>query len=165
MLKLLGSACILGGGILARYVQMAERRREMDTLSDLLWALRRMAEEIRLARTPLPVLLERLAQGCGQDAGAFFRQASAAARGGEDLGEAWRRGTGALPLCPGSAAALAELGGALCGDEESVCKGISLAVYALAKDAEERTARRAEEGKRATALCLSGAALLVILLI
>ena len=69
MLKLLGSACILGGGILARYVQAAERRREMDTLSDLLWALRRMAEEIRMAeqflagRTPQRVE----AVCCGED--------------------------------------------------------------------------------------------------
>ena len=84
MLKLLGSACVLGGGILARYIQMAERRREMDTLSDLLWALRRMAEEIRMARTPLPLLLERLSQGCGREAGEFLQAVSAAARRGEE---------------------------------------------------------------------------------
>ena len=97
--------------------------------------------------------------------GAFFREVSAAVRRGEDLGNAWRRETGPLSLSDTSAAALAELGGSLCGDEESVCKGISLAIYTLAKDAEERAGRQAEEGKRATALCLSGAALLVILLI
>ena len=113
MLKLLGSACVLGGGILARYVQMAERRREMDTLSDLLWALRRMAEEIRMARTPLPLLLERLSQGCGRDAEEFFLAVSAAARRGEDLGQTWRGAAEALPLSGVSAAALAELGDSL----------------------------------------------------
>ena len=73
-------------------------RREMDTLSDLLWALRRMAEEIRMARTPLPLLLERLSQGCGQEAGEFFQAVSAAARRGEDLGRTWRGAAEALPL-------------------------------------------------------------------
>ena len=97
MLKLLGSACILGGGILARYVQAAERRREMDTLSDLLWALRQMAEEIRMARTPLPLLLDRLSQGCGWEAGAFFKAVSQAARRGERLGTVWRQAAAALP--------------------------------------------------------------------
>ena len=42
---------------------------------------------------------------------------------------------------------------------------ISLAIYSMAQDAEEQTRRQPEEAKRATALCLSGAALLVILLI
>ena len=97
MLKLLGSACILGGGILARYVQAAERRREMDTLSDLLGALRRMAEEIRMARTPLPLLLDRLSQGCGRDAEVFFQAVSQAAGQGERLGTVWRQAAAALP--------------------------------------------------------------------
>lgn len=165
MLKILGSACILGGGMLARYFQAAAHRREMDTLSDLLWALRRMAEEIRLARTPLPLLLDRLSQGCGETAGAFFQEASAAARRGEGLGGIWRQGVEALPLSAASASALAELGDSLSGDEEQICKAVSLVIYALAKEAEERTSRQPEEGKRAAALCLSGAALLVILLI
>ena len=71
MLKVLGSACILGGGMLVRYLHALERRREMDTLSDLLSSLRKMAEEIRMARTPLPALLNHLAAGCGAEVGAF----------------------------------------------------------------------------------------------
>lgn len=165
MLKILGSACILGGGVLARYFQATAHRREMDTLSDLLWALRRMAEEIRMARTPLPLLLDRLSQGCGEAAGAFFQDAAAAARQGEDLGSIWRQGAESLPLSAASASALAELGESLGGDEEQICKAISLVIYSLAKEAEERSSRQPEESKRATALCLSGAALLVILLI
>ncbi len=165
MLKILGSACVLGGGVLARCLQAAERRREMDTLSDFLRALRRMTEEIRMARTPMPLLLERLAQGCGQEAGVFFQTVSSAARRGEDLGQAWRRAAGDLPLSGASAFALAGLGDDLQGDEEKICKAISLAVCSMAQDAEERSRRQPEEAKRATALCLSGAALLVILLI
>ena len=165
MLKLLGSLCILGGGVLARYFQASERRREMDTLSDLRRALERAGEEIRMARTPMPLLLERLSQGCGETAGTFFRAASAAARRGESLGTAWRREAETLPLSAAASSALAELGEDLCGDEESICKAISLVIYSLAKDAEERTRRRPEEARQSAALWLSGAALLVILLI
>lgn len=165
MLKILGSACILGGGTLAWYFQALERRREMDTLSNLLSALQRMAEEIRMARTSLPVLLERLSEGYGPDADGFFRAAAAAVRQGEPLPEAWRRAASGLPMSGFSQAALAELGEDFQGDEESICKAISLAVLVLSRDMEERTRRRQEEGKRAAALYLSGAALLVILLI
>ena len=101
----------------------------------------------------------------GQEAGEFFQAVSAAARRGEDLGRTWRGAAEALPLSGVSAAALAELGDSLHGDEENVCKVISLAIYSMAQDAEEQTRRQPEEAKRATALCLSGAALLVILLI
>lgn len=64
-MRMLGSLCVVSGGALAWYVQRAERRRERDTLSDLLGAFRRMGEEVRMARTPLPALLSSLAVDCG----------------------------------------------------------------------------------------------------
>ena len=50
MLKLLGSACILAGSFLVQGARLSERRRQWDTLSDLLSALRRRycAYEIRV---------------------------------------------------------------------------------------------------------------------
>ncbi len=165
MLKLTGSVLVFGGGVLLRYLQAAQCRREMDTLSDLLMSLRRMAEEIRMARTPLPVLLGRLAGDCGPDAAAFFTAAADAARRGESLAAAWRQAAGQLPLSAFGQTALQELGGSLHGDEENIYKAISLVTYSLAQEAEERRSRQGEEARRATALCLSGAALLVILLI
>lgn len=166
MLKLLGSACVLAGGVLARCLYGIERRRELDTLSDLLAVLRRMAEEIRMARTVLPVLLERLpAAHCGLEAGAFFHAVSQEIRRGGDLRAAWCRGADLLPLSDAGKSALRELGESLCGDEENICKAISLAVHALEREAEEMIRLRPEEARRATALCMSAAALLVILLI
>lgn len=165
MLKFIGSLCVLGGGVLVRYFQAAERRREMDTLSGLLSALRRMAEEIRMARLPLPQLFDRITAGCNADVKAFFSAAAAAARQGEQLEDTWRKAAAALPLSNASRTALGELGSSFHGDEENICKGISVVIYTLAKEAEERTRRQPEEAKRATALCLSAAALLVILLI
>lgn len=165
MIKLAGSVCILSGGVLIRYLQAAAHRREMDTLSDLLSVLRQMAEEIRMSRTPLPALLNRMAADCGTEAGSFLRATAAAAAQGEGLRETWRREAEKLSLPDDSKAAILRLGERLCGDEENICKAISLAECALARQLEERTRRQPEEDRRATALCLSGAALLVILLI
>ncbi len=84
MLKVLGSACILGGGMLVRYLHALERRREMDTLSDLLSALRKMAEEIRMARTPLPA-----GEGFAGDLAAGCRSSAAVRRLWHSSGRTW----------------------------------------------------------------------------
>ena len=165
MLKLLGSACILAGSVLAQSTRLAERRRQWNTLSDMLFALRQMGEEIRLDRTPMPLLLEFLGKDRCPDTAAFFNQTAEELRRGENLAAAWKRELSCLPLPPEDIRALESLGTALGGDEEQACKAISQAVYELAKHAEERAAERKAEDRRAAALCFSAAALLVILLI
>ena len=165
MLKLLGSACILVGGFLVQGARLSERRRQWDTLSDLLSALRQMGEEIRLTRTSMPLLLEYLAKDRCPDAAAFFSETAEALRRGESLEETWRRKASRLPLPPEDIRTLEPLGAALGGDEEQACKAISLAIYELAKHAEERAVVRKTEDRQAAALCFSAAALLVILLI
>ena len=164
MLKLLGSLCVVSGGVLAWYTQRAERRWERDTLSDFQRAFRRMGEEIRMARTPLPALLKALAEDCGEPAAVFFQAASRAAEG-EDLPWVWREHVKALPLCEKDKSAVSALVQDLQGDEENICKAISHVSYTLANSAGEAERKRPEEEKRAAALWFSAAALLVILLI
>ena len=164
MLKLLGSICVLGGGALCWLIALAERRRTRTALGDLLSALRRMREEIRMARTPLPLLLETLGSDCrGLETAALFQRSAEAALQGEGLETVWRDGVGLLPLPPREREALEGL--TLRGDEESVCKGISLTITDLARGIEELERQRPERDRRTAALCFSGAALLVILLI
>lgn len=165
MLKLVGSLCVASGGALAWYVQRAERRRERDTLSDLQRAFRRMGEEVRMARTPLPVLLDALARDCGGPAAAFFGAASRAAAGGEDLPRVWLEQAEALPLGERDRSVISTLIRDLQGDEEKTCKAISHVIYELANSAGEAEKKRPEEEKRAAALWFSASALLVILLI
>ena len=136
MVKLLGAACILGAGAWAWRRGQAERRRELDTLADLIALLDRMAEEIRLRRTSLA-----------------------------PLGQSWRSAAEALPLRREDRQALAAMGDALQGDDENICKAILLTNKSLRKDLELTRDRRQETEKRSAALWLSGAALLVILLI
>lgn len=163
MRKLVGSLLILTGGGLVYFRQTRERRRRRQVLSDLLTALRRMGEAVRMTRTPLPRLLEALAEDCGPDAAGLLRAAATAAARGEDVEAVWRAGAAALPLGERDRTLLGTL--ALRGDEESICKGINLVTYGLAEDLEAMEHRRGEEDKRQAALCFSGAALLVILLL
>ncbi len=165
MLKLLGGLCVLLSGVLACRNHLGERRRRREALTDFLTALRRMGETVRAARTPLPILLASLASDCGPDGEVFFKSAAGAARSGEHLPEIWRTLAEELPLSEKDRSVIAELGGDLQGDEEQVCRAVSLAVLRLSESAGEAERRRPEEEKRAAALWLSAAALLVILLI
>ena len=118
-----------------------------------------------MARTALPLLLERLAGQCGPDAAVLFSGAAAALRRGEPLTPVWRTLSEELPLPLESREVLADLGADLHGDEEAVCRAILLAVQRLEQHREDLENSRQAEEKRVTALCFSGAALLVILLI
>lgn len=165
MLKGLGALCVLLGGLLLRHNQVASLRRKVDTLSDLLAALYRMAEEIRMARTPLPQLLNRLAVERSAPVATFFSAVSTSAQQGETVMETWRRAAEDLPIEQNSLTVLKELAIGMNGDEESVCKAISLACMNLSHHLEELRCHQSETEKRTTALCLSATALLVILLI
>lgn len=165
MLKLLGAACVLGAGGWAWRRGAAERRRELDTLADVIALLGRMEEEIRLRRTSLPRLLASLGRDRGPEVRRFCAAVAASLERAAPLGESWRSAAEDLPLGAADRSALSALGELLQGDEESICKGISLTSHRLAKILEEARDSRAEREKRAGALWLSGAALLVILLI
>lgn len=165
MLKLIGSLCILGGGFLLRRISLAQRRRQRDTLSELACALRRMSEEIRSTRKPLPLLLKQLTDHCETEAAALFAAAAEAAAAKGSVERVWREAAETLPLSRETGHTLAELGADLRGDAEQICNAISLVMLHLSVDAEEWDKNFRTDGQRISALCLSGAALLVILLI
>ena len=165
MLKLLGAVCIFGAAGWAWRRGTAERKRELDTLADLMALLGRMDSEIRLRRTSLPRLLADLGRGRGPEVRRFCLSVAAALTRDAPLGESWRSAGESLPLDGEARPAVTALGDSLQGDEENVCKAILLTRKILGKRLEEARAGRAEREKRSGALWLSGAALLVILLI
>lgn len=166
MRKLAGSLCILGAAVWGLWTQRREARRQSLLRAELLSALRRMAEAVRLARTPLPDLLHHASQRCETAEGAdFFRAAACAAAAGEDLTARWEEGAMALSLTEEERRALAELGRSFGGDEDQLCRAAVVAEAVLERCGEERRACRTAEEKRAAALWLTAGALAVILLI
>ena len=163
MIKILGSLFVLGGGALLWWFHMQARRGRRAVLSDLMLVLRNMQEEIRMTRMPLPDLFEKMAGQYGMETTELLRDLAAAAAGGNSVDAVWKEGVRRLPISGREQEVLSEL--SFSGDEEKVCKEMSNALYRLANCAEELDHSRAEEEKRVAALCFSGAALLVILLI
>ena len=165
MTKLLGSLCVFAAGGMVWWSRRQERQKKRRLLSDLIAALGRMETEIRLTRIPLPRLLKRLAEGCGEETRAFFQDASRGLEAGETFAAAWNRAVEKLGLPDGDKQVLLTLQETMQGDEMSACKGVSLAMEKLRNRLKELDNQRPEEEKRATALCFSAAALVVILLI
>ena len=165
MMKLLGSLCVFVAGGMVWLFRRQERQKKRRLLSDLIAALGQMETEIRLARIPLPRLLKRLAEGRGEETRAFFQDASKGLEAGETLAAVWNRAVGRLELPDGDKQTLLTLQEPLQGDEASACKGVSLAREKFQNRLKELENQRPEEEKRATALCFSAAALVVILLI
>ena len=159
-MKLAGSVLVLGASALFWFLRMRERRRRRETLRDLISALGRMSEELRMARPPMPWLLERTAENCGP-AAEFFRRSAEALR----QEASWQEAIACLPLSREETRVLEELRHGLRGDEEAVCAALRHAAGRLSRVVEELEGRRQSEERQLTAVCFSGGLLLVILLI
>ena len=145
-------------------VSVRERRRKRVLLSDLRAAFARMGEEIRLARIPLPDLLEGLAETCGPDAAAFFRTVAGGVRQGRPPSVIWGREADALPLSPTDRLTLRELSPVLRGDEEQIRRAVDVLSGRLERSLQDMDRSADADLRRAAALIFSAAALLVILL-
>ena len=165
MLKLLGSLCILCAGGYVWAQQVGARRGEMESYRGVIAALLEMEDAIRLSRMTLPRLLEREAERQNRETAAFFRQVRLGLDGGKPLTAAWREAAFSLPWREADRSTLAELGEKLTGDAEEACKGIELVCRSLTRTLEELQRQQPDFEKRSTALCFSGAAMLIILLI
>ena len=165
MENVIGSICIIGSGIFMLWQRKKENQRRSETLTDMIYALRNMADGVRLTRIPLPDLLEQIAQGSGKDTASFLRRISLAMRAGNDAANAWKCSCEALPIQKSEQAAVSAIAGCLRNDEESICKGIELSNCLLRQHKESWDKQRVEEERRTAALYILGALLLVILLI
>lgn len=163
MIRLLGSICVLGGGFLGIWFQMQERKRRGETFREIVRGLRHMAEEIRMSRMSLPGIFETLSNVCDGEAVGLFRRTSEQMQQGEAPKAVWWREVERLSLSDEDKVVLENLD--FQGDEEKVCKELFLVISELTRNEGERKQHEHQEVKRAAALWMSAAALLVILLI
>lgn len=165
MLKTVGSVLVLSGFAALWLGQLRSWRREITVLEDVIGVLERMESRIRLERTPLPRMLNDLGKSRGTVVSAWMAQLSAALRQGQPLPRAWADAAAGLPLEDEAGRAVGELGYKLSGDEMEICGGIAAVCGHLKKILEEKRRIRRDRERQAAAICFSGAALLIILLI
>lgn len=162
MLRWIGVACILSGGLLTSRAMLGEARRAQRTRRELAEAFEAMAAEIRALLTPLPALLRRSRGRCVE---AFFADASRRLSRGETLTEAWRDAAALLTLPREEREAVAALGGRLSGDGESVCAALALSASALRRSHERAELSRRETERLTTSICISISLFFAILLL
>ena len=165
MLKLVGGLCILSGGLTLRWMVLWERARTLELLDGLVTALTRIETELRFRRPALPELLEEGSLGRPQEVNAFFRRIQALVTAGTLSEAAWSAEVACLPIPPHSQALLDKLGGVLRGDEQGLLQGLNAAAQALGQERDRLQSRQREDRHRFSVCTLSGALLLILLLI
>jgi len=164
-MKLLGAALILSGSLLVRTRLLLARRRERQALRESIAALEYLSRELSCSLLPLPRLLER--RGLGAYADGLFSHTLAlhAADGDVPLALCWRAAAERLPLAAAERETLARTAEAFGGTEESALAALRGGISALRAALAERRREERQSGRLTGALCLSGGALLVILLL
>lgn len=157
-MKLLGSLLILSGGFGWWYICRRERQLQQQTLEELLAAIYRLREEIRMARLPIPQLLEGME-------GAFFASVLEHLGRSEDLSAGWVQVADRLPLPPGSRSVWRRLGGQLTGDEDAILRALDHAEREMEGERQRMRQERREADRSTAVICFSAAAFLVILLL
>lgn len=164
-MRLLGAALILSGSLLVRARLLRTRRRERQALRESIAALDYLSRELPCSLLPLPRLLERRGLGMYGD-GLFSRTlALHEADGDVPLADCWRSAAEQLPLAAPEREILARAAQAFGGTEEGALAALSSGAAALRDALAERRREERQSGRLAGALCLSGGALLVILLL
>lgn len=165
MLKLTGAGLLLLAGVAGAWGTVSRQRRQLRLLRRLITVLTEMEEEIRLTRTPLPRLLRKLAETDHTECRPFLSCTADSLSSGEPPESAFRIGASALPFPEELCGSLAEMGQEFHGDEEQICKAISLFKVRFERVEQEWCRQQTNREKRSAALFLSASAMLVILLI
>lgn len=165
-MKLMGAALVLCG---AGYAWAQRRREEMRPIRigrALLGELAVLRYQICVLRRPLPDLLEgELAEGIGAAAfwGPLLTRIQGAGQAGSSLPDCWRSAARGLP--PPLGRILAPLAPLLPAGGGRLDAAIEETREELAGFLRQETDRQAQRGRISAAVCMSGALLLILVLI
>lgn len=165
MIKLIGSVLILTGFGVVWISELCRWRKEAETLSDLFAALGEMSDRIRLTRMPLPRLFRELGRAKHGPVCEWLTEMANHLEAGQPVQSTWISACNNLPVEEGVHTKIAELGYKFTGDEECICNTILVINEFLKNKLEEKQRQKRDRERQATALCFSGAALLIILLL
>lgn len=159
-MKELGTLLVLLGALALRHSLLRRRREKMEAGEELCRCLDLLRRGIFVLRLPLPRLVEECRQGCRLTA-PFWGELARSMAAQTPFPAAWQ---GALEqLDEPYAALLAPAGQALtAGEREEL---IDLTREEVYRAVQEERRQRGEQSRLITALCLSGALLLIVVLL
>lgn len=162
-MKLAGALLLLGG---AAWWSLLRRREGMEPVKAgraLLEDLAVLRCQIEICRTPMPELLRDMLSG-GPGGDMLWKPLEAMlAREGAYLPECWREAVGGLP--PPLDRMLAPIGPLLPAGGEALGEAVEETREELARFLQEESVRQAARSRVTAALCLSGAGLVILVLL
>lgn len=165
MTQLLGTVLILLSGAGTARAALCRRRAELKTLQELLYALHRMESAVRCERRPLYPLFSALAEELTGEGGDFFRDLLAGRGETRSLAADWERRAALLTLPPEGLRLWRELGRRLGGDGDSVERALALTGEELGALHRQMEQALPQQRRLWTAVSLSAAAFLIVLLL
>ncbi len=161
-MKLAGAVLVLLGGGLGYGLCRRQATLAMRVGEALLGDLAVLSYHVCVCREALPVILaEYLGEGLG--AVWFWKRLGEALGGERDLAACWAGAAAALP--PPLDRMLLALGPLLAAGDELLRRGIEETREELTGFLRAERAKQTQEGRMTAALCLSGASLLILVLI
>lgn len=165
MMGALGAICIaLGFGSLW-YLQLLSQGQKLDTLGQLASSMLEICSEIQSHQTPLPRIFQNLSQHYTGKTGALYHAVSQEIEEGNTLLDSWMAGVEAIGFPPEETSLLLQTGRSFVGNEEQICKVLNLASDCFEREISKIKEQLPNERRSCGALCVSGGALLLILLL
>ena len=166
MMRMAGAAMLLGGGWAVSLLWGRRQRRRVDVCGEFLFAAQRMEQAIRCQQRELKPLFFELSVESGA-AGRFFEDLLClwADAGEEPLQTVWEQACAMSELPAEGKRIWRELGRRLQGDKEHVCGSITVAAEQMSMLQQSMKEDLPIRLRLGSALSLSAAAFLVILLL
>ena len=167
MIRLLGVLLVFGGGGGIALLTLRRRHNELENVGELLYALHRMEREIRADGRGLRQIFAALAEEMTGETSCFFCRLMNLWQESPEwvLSQHWEEALSVLSLQEEGKRVWSELGRRLAGDGESVEKAIVLAAEEFSALQVQLRQALPEQRRVVTALSLSGAAILSVLLL
>lgn len=165
MSTLLGAICIICGCTGMWLLEQKRQRQQMENLTQFVGAMMEMHGEIRAHQTALPRIFQKLSQHYTGTVALFFAEVYQAIEAGVLLHESWEAAVAQHFFDVEQRRILLQLGRSLAGDEEEICKAILLVNECFNRILLEKRDKLPDKRRSFGALCFSGGALLLILLI
>ncbi|WP_409968436.1 stage III sporulation protein AB [Bengtsoniella intestinalis] len=157
---LIGLGC---GGVW--WIEIKSQRNKMDTMGNMASAMLEIRSEIQTNQTPLPRIFLRLSQTYTGVTGVFFSQVYQGIQAEKTLTESWEQAVNVCFLEGEIQDVLHQLGYTFSGDSEKICKVLLLVNDYFKGILTDIRSKMPEKRRSFGAMCFSGGALLLILLV